>query len=112
MSGVTKELLGLWRAGSDRRAQRLFLAQIEAAETVIFLVEGAESFRRGMPAIPVDEPGAEAKTAGFRAFTRYACKMATGTGKTTVMGMLAAWSILNRVAESTDERFSDTVLVV
>lgn len=111
-SGVTKELLGLWRAGSDRRAQRLFFAQMEAAETVIFLVEGAESFKRGMPAIPVDEPGAEAKAAGFRAFTRYACKMATGTGKTTVMGMLAAWSILNRVAEPTDDRFSDTVLVV
>lgn len=61
---------------------------------------------------PCGRAGAEAKTAGFRAFTRYACKMATGTGKTTVMGMLAAWSILNRVAESTDERFSDTVLVV
>lgn len=30
--------------------------------------------------------------------TRYACKIATGTGKTTVMGMLAAWAILNRVA--------------
>lgn len=27
---------------------------------------------------------------GFKAFVRYALKMATGTGKTTVMGMLAA----------------------
>ncbi len=111
-SDVTRELLRLWRGGSDQRAQRLFFAQIEAAETIIFLVEGAETFKRGMPPIPVDEPGAEAKAAGFRAFTRYACKMATGTGKTTVMGMLAAWSILNRVAEPTDDRFSDTVLVV
>ena len=25
------------------------------------------------------------------------CKMATGSGKTTVMGMLAAWSILNKL---------------
>lgn len=32
----------------------------------------------------------------YAAFTRYACKMATGAGKTTVMGMLAAWSILNK----------------
>jgi len=53
-----------------------------------------------------------AKAAGRRAFTRYACKMATGTGKTTVMGMLAAWSILNHLAMPNDERFSDTVLVV
>ncbi|HYN76280.1 MAG TPA: hydrolase, partial [Lamprocystis sp. (in: g-proteobacteria)] len=62
--------------------------------------------------IPLDEPGAQGKAAGFRAFARYACKMATGTGKTTVMGMLAAWSILNRIAAPTDDRFSDTVLAV
>ena len=43
---------------------------------------------------------------------RYACKMATGSGKTTVMGMLAAWSILNKVAARGDARFSDVVLVV
>ena len=47
--------------------------------------------------------------AGFR---RYACKMATGSGKTTVMGMLAAWSILNKVNDRGDARFSDVVLVV
>ena len=38
--------------------------------------------------------------------------MATGTGKTTVMAMLAAWSILNKVAHRADRRFSDAVLVV
>ena len=38
--------------------------------------------------------------------------MATGSGKTTVMGMLAAWSILNKVANRSDARFSDIVLVV
>ena len=38
--------------------------------------------------------------------------MATGTGKTTVMGMLAAWSILNKVNDRADARFSDVVLVV
>lgn len=111
-TGVTRELLQLWRAGSDQRAQRLFFAQIEAAETIIFLVEGAETFKKGTGEVSKDEPGAVAKAAGFRAFTRYACKMATGTGKTTVMGMLAAWSILNRVAEPTDDRFADTVLIV
>ncbi|WP_020507778.1 BPTD_3080 family restriction endonuclease [Lamprocystis purpurea] len=111
-SGVTRELLDLWHAGTDRRGQRLFFAQIEAAETIIFLVEAAEAFKKGMPPIPLDKPGAQAKAAGFRAFQRFACKMATGTGKTTVMGMLAAWSILNRIAEPTDDRFSDTVLAV
>jgi type III restriction enzyme len=38
--------------------------------------------------------------------------MATGGGKTTVMGMLAAWSILNKVNDRSDGRFSDTVLIV
>jgi len=51
-SPVTRELLQLWRAGSDQRAQRLFFAQIEAAETIIFLMEGAESFKKGMPPVP------------------------------------------------------------
>jgi type III restriction enzyme len=38
--------------------------------------------------------------------------MATGSGKTTVMGMLAAWSILNKLNNRSDGRFSDVVLVV
>ena len=110
ISPVTRELLDLWC--SDERMQRLFFAQIEAAETIIFLVEAKEVYRKGILEIPKDEPGLEAKAAGVRAFMRYACKMATGTGKTTVMGMLAAWSILNRVASPRDDRFSDTILIV
>lgn len=109
-SRVTRELLELWH--SEDRMQRLFFAQVEAAETIIFLMEAAEPYHRNIPPIPTDEPSSDAKAAGFRAFSRYACKMATGTGKTTVMGMLAAWSILNRIASPTDDRFTDTVLVV
>lgn len=110
ISRATRELIELWRS-TDRR-QRLFFAQIEAAETIIFLTEAAPIYRKGIVRVPRDEPGPEAKEEGYRAFGRYACKMATGTGKTTIMGMLAAWSILNRVATPTDDRFSDTVLIV
>jgi len=109
-SPITRELLELWR--SSDRMQRLFFAQIEAAETIIFLTEAAEIYRKGIPEIPRDEPGLESKAAGVRAFGRYACKMATGSGKTTVMGMLASWSILNSVASPRDDRFSDTILIV
>lgn len=56
-SPVTKELLALWSAGSDRRRQRLFFAQIEAAETIIFLIEAAEVYKKNMPMVPVDKPG-------------------------------------------------------
>jgi type III restriction enzyme len=106
---TTLDLLNYWRR--DGRQHRLFFAQIEAAETIIFLTEARSDFRQGI-SFPLDEPGEDGKEKGYKAFRRYGCKMATGTGKTTVMGMLAAWSILNKVADKGDARFSDVVLVV
>ena len=109
-SGTTLELLQYWQR--DGRERRLFFAQIEAAETLIFMTEARPDYRHGLE-IPYDEPSDRQKEdSGYRAFRRYACKMATGSGKTTVMGMLAAWSILNKVHERGDGRFSDVVLVV
>jgi type III restriction enzyme len=106
---VTRELIELWRAPD--RAQPLFFAQIEAVETVIFLIEGPQDLQQGL-SIPLDEPGPTAREQGYRAFVRYALKMATGSGKTTVMGMLAAWSILNKVANPQAPEYSDTVLII
>jgi type III restriction enzyme len=110
--GVTRttlDLLNYWQR--DGRQHRLFFAQIEAAEVIIFLSEARADFRQGIE-VQLDEPGSEAKARGIRAFQRYACKMATGAGKTTVMGMVGAWSILNKVNDRSDGRFSDTVLIV
>jgi type III restriction enzyme len=39
-------------------------------------------------------------------------KMATGSGKTVVMGMLIAWQALNKLENRQDARFSDAFLVV
>lgn len=108
-SRTTLELLKYWRR--DRESNRLFFAQLEAAETIVMLVEAREDFRHGFE-IPTDEPSDEQKAKGIAAFRRYACKMATGTGKTTLMAMLAAWSILNKINSRADSRFSDVVLVV
>lgn len=110
--GVTRttlELLRWWRR--DGRQQRLFFAQLEAAETIIFLREARADLLQGT-AVPADDPGSTAAAEGYTAFLRYACKMATGSGKTMVMGMLSAWSILNKVVNRSDGRFSDTVVVV
>lgn len=110
--GVTRttcELMNWWRR--DGRQQRLFFAQLEAAETIVFLNEARSDFLQGID-VPRDEPSDAQRAQGATAFRRYACKMATGSGKTTVMGMLAAWSILNKVNDRSDGRFSDTVLVV
>ena len=111
VSRITLELLNYWRR--EGRKQPLFFAQLEAAETIIFLTESRSDFLQGISSkIPLDEPSDDRKSMGFSAFRRYACKMATGSGKTTVMGMLAAWSILNKVTNRSDARFSDAVIVV
>jgi type III restriction enzyme len=106
---TTADLLAWWRR-AERRFP-LFFAQLEAVDTLIFLTEARADFRQGLE-IPWDEPSADKQADGITAFRRYACKMATGTGKTTVMAMLAAWSILNKVNDRGDSRFSDAVLVV
>ena len=102
-------LIQWWKR--DGREKRLFFAQLEAALTVIFLTEARQDFLQGLN-IPRDEPSEERRNEGYKGFQRYACKMATGAGKTTVMGMLAARSILNKVNDRSDGRFSDVVLVV
>ena len=96
---ITAELLRYWTAPDRQR--RLFFAQIEAAETAIWLAEAAPAARAG---IDVPRDGG--------AFVRACLKMATGSGKTTVMAMLIAWSVLNKVQRRQDRRFSDAVLIV
>ena len=112
-SKVTLELLAYWQR--EGREKRLFFAQLEAAHTVIFLTEARADFLQGID-IPLDEPSDKQRAEGIKAFQRFACKMATGSGKTTVMGMLAAWSILNKLSAGKDRgrarMFSDTVLAV
>lgn len=106
---ITLDLLRHWHR--DGRRQPLYFAQREAAETIIFLNEARPDFLQGIN-VPRDEPSDERKAEGFAGFRRYACKMATGSGTTTVMGMLAAWSVLNKVLNKNDGRFSDVVLIV
>lgn len=106
---ITAELLAWWER--DGRNPRLFFAQREAVETVIFLTEARQDFRQGIE-VPPDEPSDERKAEGYAGWRRWCAKMATGAGKSTVAGMLSAWSILNKVADRKDARFSDTVLMV
>lgn len=110
--GVTRttyDLLRHWRRTD--RGTRLFFAQLEAAETVVFLKEARSDFLQGID-VPREEVSDEARANGVTGFERLACKMATGSGKSTVMAMLAAWSILNKVNDRADARFSDVVLIV
>ncbi|MCZ6803107.1 MAG: DEAD/DEAH box helicase family protein [Proteobacteria bacterium] len=101
--------MNYWRR--EGKEERLFFAQLEAAETIIFLNEARQDFLQGID-VPLDQPSEERKNEGYDAFKRYGCKMATGSGKTTVMGMLSAWSILNKVNNRQDARYSDVVLII
>lgn len=99
---VTRDLLRHW-FDDDRipTATRPFFCQQEAVETIIFLTEAPDTAKVGINIPPSGE-----------AYTRWAIKMATGTGKTLVMALLAAWSGLNKVANRSDTRFADQILVV
>ncbi|MER3417521.1 MAG: hypothetical protein C4297_15160 [Gemmataceae bacterium] len=95
---ITRQLLSHWK--DTDRERKLFFCQREAAEILIWLVEASPAEKQGIE-IPKDN--------GLR---RYACKMATGSGKTVVMGMVIAWQVLNKLANPRDPRFSDAVLLV
>lgn len=87
VTGTTAELFAWWER--DGRHPRLFFAQLEAVETCIFLTEARQDFLQGI-AVPRDEPSEERAAEGYPAFERRCAKMATGSGKSTVAGMLAA----------------------
>jgi type III restriction enzyme len=110
LTPITRQLLSHWN--NPDRERRLFFCQREAAETIIWLTEVQARQPRGLR-IPTDQPLDEAsRLKGYRPLRRYGCKMATGSGKTVVMAMVAAWSVLNKAHYPQDRRFSDAVLVV
>src|SRR5438445_4461761 len=98
-TNVTKDLLRHW--WREDRYLRLFFCQLEAAETIIFLMEIRRAGKHvrftpkftdaDLPKL-VDVP----LESGLLPLTRYGCKMATGSGKTVVMAMLIAWTLCNR----------------
>ena len=107
---ITRRLLNHWN--DPDRERKLFFCQREAVETLVWLVEASPAEKQGV-VVPKDEPNdPESREKGYRALTRYACKMATGSGKTVVMGMVIAWQVLNKLANPQDRRFSDAVLLV
>ena len=88
----------------------LFFAQLEAAETIIFLTEARADFLQGIE-VPSDEPSEDASR-GLPGLPALRLQDGHGTGQDHRHGMLAAWSILNKVNDRSDARFSDVVLVV
>lgn len=98
---VTRKLLEHWHDG-DVRQYPFYFCQLEAIETLIWWVEGAEVYKQGI-AIPGDGG----------AWERLCNKMATGAGKTTVMAMIITWQVLNALTyPRRNKDFSRAVFIV
>ena len=109
-TSITKRLLEHWQ--QSERERQLFFCQREAAETIVWLTE-TEAGRRMANRVPTDVPAdPDSVERGYGPLTRYCAKMATGSGKTVVMAMVIAWSVLNKVHGSRSNRYSDAVLIL
>ncbi|WP_227369458.1 BPTD_3080 family restriction endonuclease [Halomonas sp. M20] len=112
ITSVTRQLLEHWheRGEWDSDARRweggprqypFYFCQLEAIETLIWWLEAQPSFRQG---IFLQGDGGE--------WERICNKMATGSGKTTVMALIITWQALNAIQYPNDRRFSKAVFVV
>ncbi len=100
---VTRQLLNHWRDNEHSTRQNAFyFCQIEAIETLIWHVEAPADYKQGI-AIPGDGG----------VWERLCSKMATGSGKTTVMAMIITWQVLNALTyPKRNKDFSRTVFIV
>lgn len=106
---ATQRLLEHWRRPGEQWAgPHPFFCQIEAAETMIWLTEVAP--RRAATRGLLDQIAKDNEEANPALF-RLAMKMATGSGKTTVMAMLIAWQAINAARKETKD-FSRAFLIV
>jgi type III restriction enzyme len=105
---ATARLLTHWRHHKFESV-RPFFCQVEAVETVIWLTEVARHQKR------YAKFWDHIKGANEQAnpeLLRVAMKMATGSGKTTVMAMLIVWQTVNAVRSPTSNLFSRGFLII
>jgi type III restriction enzyme len=103
-TAVTLELLNHWW-DLDKVSSRqypFYFCQLEAIETLIWMLEAQPGYRQG---INVQGDGG--------AFERLCNKMATGSGKTTVMAMIVTWQVLNALTyPKSPRKYSSAIFLV
>lgn len=98
---VTRSLLEHWH---DRTTRQLpfYFCQLEAIETLIWWLEATTEFKQG---ISVQGDGGP--------WERLCNKMATGSGKTTLMAMIITWQVLNALTyPKRNKDFSRVIFIV
>ena len=106
---ASRQLLRHWR--SEANDPRLFFAQVEAVETLIWLTEANATRYRVLSDIRRRLRNANSEY--NNGIYRLAVRMATGTGKTTVMGMVIAWHAVNAATSMRrDRRYTTHFLAI
>ena len=102
VTSVSRRLLEHWY-DRDREVRQLpfYFCQLEAIETLIWWVEGPPEYKQGIH-LPGDGGPWE----------RICNKMATGSGKTTLMGLIITWQVLNALTYPKRREFSQAIFVV
>lgn len=101
ITSVTRQLLEHW-GDATARQHPFYFCQLEAIETLIWHVEALPDYKQSI-VIPGDGGSWE----------RLCSKMATGSGKTTVMAMIITWQVLNALAyPKRTKDFSRSIFVV
>ncbi|MCD6673172.1 MAG: DEAD/DEAH box helicase family protein [Burkholderiaceae bacterium] len=102
ITSVTRLLLGHWRDRESGRQHEFYFCQVEAVETLIWHVEAPADYKQGIAIL--GDGGA---------WERICNKMATGSGKTTVMAMIITWQVLNALTyPKRTKDFSRAVFIV
>lgn len=105
----TARLLEHWRHHKFSHI-RPFFCQVEAVETLIWLTEVAP--KSGKAEKGFLEHLKNANGDANPDLMRIALKLATGTGKTTVMAMIIAWQTINALRRPTSPNFTRGFLIV
>lgn len=123
VSDTTRHLLDHWFGRSHLRTTpagdefefRYYFCQREAIETLIYLKEVRKNACLSQIMADFGGPDAEIAALGVTesedAWSRYAFKLATGTGKTKVMSLAVVWSYFHSLMESDSEMARNFVVI-
>lgn len=112
-SATSRALLHFWFEKEHRFPTGIFqfyFSQREAIESVIYLYEVAKACDK-YELIKFDASGRVSAGMFEEEWTRYVTKMATGAGKTKVMGLTLVWSYFHKLYE-TDSPLSQNALII
>ncbi|MBS1572843.1 MAG: MSEP-CTERM sorting domain-containing protein [Bacteroidetes bacterium] len=112
-SETTKSLLNFWFNQEHLIGQTkfsFFFSQREAIESIVYLYEIANA-KDKYELMKFDSSGRISTGMFDENWTRYVVKMATGAGKTKVMGLTLVWSYFHKLYEA-DSTLSKDFLVI